>query len=58
MTNLRNDIVFYYFTNGLSSPIVVDTTYNTKNVVKWSNPNEQLKIRIVPINNIGDKIRI
>lgn len=45
MTNVRNDIVFYYFTGGTSHPIVVDKY--SKNVQFYNN-NEPLKPRIVP----------
>lgn len=54
MTNLRHNLYVYYFTNGLSNPIVVDSTYDTDNIVRWANPNEQLKIRIVPANKQSD----
>lgn len=44
MTNLREDIGFYYFTNGLSFPIFVGQARKT---VKFINPNQPLRPRIV-----------
>lgn len=45
MTNLRSDIKFYYFSNGLTYPNLV-ATYDQN--VDFNNYNEPLKPRVVP----------
>ncbi len=47
-TNLRESVGFYYFTNGLSQPLNVQSTYNNLHqTVKFKNPNQPLYPRIV-----------
>lgn len=47
-TNLRDDIKFYFFTNGTKYPVVL---HKYEYVVSFFNYNEPLKARIVPENN-------
>ena len=44
LTNLRSDVGFYYFTNGLSKPMLVDISTD---VVSFENINEPLRPRVV-----------
>ena len=50
MTNLRNDVAFYYYTNGLSTPVLVATTDTT---VKFKNINQPLRPRVVPTGDLN-----
>lgn len=45
MTNLRSDISFYYFTNGVSKPVLVASS---SQYVTFKNINEPLRPRVVP----------
>ena len=48
-TNLRSDISFYYFTNGLHHPIAQATTVDKPELyVDFENYNEPLRPRVVP----------
>jgi hypothetical protein len=48
LTNLRDSVGFYYFTNGLTYPINVYSTFNNlTQTVNFKNPNEPLYPRIV-----------
>lgn len=47
MTNLRDDIVFYYFTGGTYHPVMVNNTLSTF-TVSYNNINQPLRPRVVP----------
>lgn len=47
MTNLRQDLAFYYFTGGLKDPIVQTQATTT---VSFTQPNQPLRSRIVPFS--------
>lgn len=48
MTNLRDDIAFYYFTGSLSSPVLQKAA---DQVVKFKNINEPLRPRVIATGN-------
>lgn len=49
LTNLRSDIAFYYYTNGLSTPVLVGTS---DTIVKFKNNNQPLRPRVVPTGDL------
>lgn len=49
-TNLRENVSFHYFTGSLVSPVLV-ATY--ENILSFSNKNEQLRPRMVPVGSIN-----
>lgn len=50
-TNLREDISFYYFTNGIYTPIAVNTTLGNTPNLYFENPNEPLRPRMTATGN-------